>query len=164
MVLLPDTCLADGNEGELEVLLSLLLGLNTPQARHLQDSFAMQSTLLLLLRDLLLEGGTQPPDNLLHLIARMQKKHQRRLRRRQRAASKEQLDDSVAPLHLPPCVALQPCPGPDEPQSQPPPSRYFSPVLGGPATGAADPILDSLRTSEEERDDPRDGPAGSRPA
>lgn len=158
---LPDAGLAEGSEGELEVLLSLLLGLNTPQARHLQDSFALQSTLLLLLRDLLLEGGTQPPDNLLHLIARMQKKHQRRLRRRQRAASKEQVGDSVAPLHLPPCAALQPCPGPDEPQPQPPPlGRYFASVLGGPATGAADPVLDSRGTSEDERDDP----ARSRPA
>lgn len=147
-----DIGVAEGSEGELEVLLSLLLGLNTPQARQLQDSFALQSALLLLLRDLLLQGGTQPPDNLLHLIARMQKKHQRRLRRRQRAASRQQPADSVTPLHLPPCAVPQPT---DEPQPQPPLlSRYYAAPLGSPATGPADPGLTSRGTSEDKRDEP----------
>ncbi|MPC65125.1 hypothetical protein E2C01_059253 [Portunus trituberculatus] len=90
-------CKSESSDGVLEVLLSLLLGLNSPQARTVQDSSGLQATLLLLLRDLLLEGGTQPPDNLLHLIARMQKTHQRRQRRRQRAALRQQGDKETLP-------------------------------------------------------------------
>lgn len=156
MGLFTDTSEPEGSEGVLEVLLSLLLGLNTPEARSLHDSFAMQSSLLLLLRDLLLEGGTPPPDNLLHLIARMQKKHQRRLRHSQRAASRQQHGDRVAPLYQPPSTAPQQCPDPEESPLQG--CYYVESVLHGTSTGAPavpapDLGMDSRGTSEDDRGD-----------
>lgn len=149
---------SEGDEGMLELLLSLLLGLNTPQARSLHNSFALQSNLLLLLRDLLLKAGTPPPDNLLHLITRMQKKHQRRLQRRQRAAARNQFGDSKIPF--PPYIAPTMSPGPNESQQPPPIPHLFTSLLESTETSATDPGLDSRGTSQGERDES----ARSRPA
>lgn len=143
------TCEPECSEGVLEVLLSLLLGLNSPQARAVQDFSGLQATLLLLLRDLLLEGGVQPPASLLHLIARMQKTHQRRQRRRQRAALRMQYGNSAVPLHLPSSFTSHLRPGREEPLGHP----YTAFLPRNTAESDGDSAPDSHGTREDGRDD-----------
>ena len=142
-------CEPECNEGVLEVLLSLLLGLNSPQARADQDTSGMQATLLLLLRDLLLDGGTQPPASLMPLIARMQKTHHRRQRRRQRVALKLQHGDSAMPRHLPSFSTSHCRPGREEPLDGFNAAFHHSHQ----ADGGHDSVPDSYVTEEDRRDD-----------
>lgn len=97
----------------IEIILYILMGINSTAGSGVRDPGGLQATLLAILRDILLESGTQPPPGLDRLVFRSQRIHLRRQRRRQREALRRQLQQSEGDTNIADHTAESPTVGTD---------------------------------------------------